>query len=82
MPLDTQHFGNPAALAFDCPVCHAFSGDMCVGRTDRPTYAHYLHKGRENLADMPQTRREWHRRANVIRKALGRAALPVCDKCV
>ena len=81
MPLDPSHFGNPAALAFECPTCGAAPGDVCWGRKDRPTYVHYLHKARQQMLRPPVTREKWHGKANVIRAAMRKAPLPVYERC-
>lgn len=64
-----KNFGNPAALAFECPYCRAPAGAMCSGRTHTSAYAYYSHKTREKLTEMPRDRHEWDRRMTLMRRS-------------
>jgi hypothetical protein len=66
-----EHFGNPAALVFECPKCSAGPGFMCVGAKEPAVYRYSIHKDREELLEMPKTRDEWDRRIALVRAAFG-----------
>lgn len=69
----TEHYCNPAALAFMCPHCGARPGTNCLGDTHSGDgrYQHWMHAARTVLAEMPGSREEWEERARQIRSNVG-----------
>lgn len=66
-----RHYGNPAALVFECPRCKAAPGVMCSGAVRPEAYRYTIHKSRERLLEMPRDLAEWQRRLSQVRGALG-----------
>jgi hypothetical protein len=66
-----SHHGNPAALVFKCPrpKCQAPPGEMCRGAKHPAVYYATVHKARERLLEMPQTKAEWDERLALVRAA-------------
>jgi predicted RNase H-like nuclease len=71
-----SHYGNPAALVFKCPKCHADPGVMCSGAARPETYRYTIHKSRQILLEMPQDRGEWDERMALVRDAFRRLGNP------